>query len=61
MINDIMATPITLLRGDCLEILPTIADCSCDMALVDLPYGCLNKGNKHAACFPKQPLTRKPF
>lgn len=44
-----MTTPITLLRGDCLEILPTIADCSCDMALVDLPYGCLNKGNKHAA------------
>lgn len=39
---------VRLMRGDCLEILPTIADCSCDMALVDLPYGCLNKGNKHA-------------
>lgn len=40
---------IRLINGDCLEILPAIADCSCDMALVDLPYGCLNKGNKHAA------------
>ena len=47
---------ITLLRGDCLEILPTIADCSCDMALVDLPYGCLNKGNKHAAWDKELPL-----
>lgn len=50
------STPITLLRGDCLEILPTIADCSCDMALVDLPYGCLNKGNKHAAWDKEMPL-----
>ena len=47
---------ITLLRGDCLEILPTMADCSCDMALVDLPYGCLNKGNKHAAWDKELPL-----
>lgn len=30
---------ITLLHGDCLEILPTIADCSVDMLLTDLPYG----------------------
>lgn len=54
--NDNMTTPITLLRGDCLEILPTMADCSCDMALVDLPYGCLNKGNKHAAWDKELPL-----
>ena len=47
---------ITLLRGDCLEILPTIADCSCDMALVDLSYGCLNKSNKHAAWDKELPL-----
>lgn len=39
---------ITLLRGDCLEILPTLAGGSVDMVLTDLPYGCLNKSNKHA-------------
>lgn len=32
-------TPITLLRGDCLEILPTIADKSIDAVICDLPYG----------------------
>lgn len=47
---------ITLLRGECLEILPTIEGCSCDMALVDLPYGCLNKSNKHAAWDKELPL-----
>lgn len=47
---------IRLINGNCLEILPTIADCSCDMALVDLPYGCLNKGNKHAAWDKELPL-----
>lgn len=31
--------PITLLRGDCLEILPTIADKSVDAVICDLPYG----------------------
>ena len=30
---------MTLLLGDCLEILPTLADNSVDMVLVDLPYG----------------------
>ena len=30
---------ITLLRGDCLEILPTLADNSIDAIICDLPYG----------------------
>ena len=30
---------MTLILGDCLEILPTLADNSVDMVLVDLPYG----------------------
>lgn len=30
---------MTLLLGDCLDILPTLADHSVDMVLVDLPYG----------------------
>lgn len=30
---------INLHRGDCLDILPTLADHSVDMVLVDLPYG----------------------
>ena len=30
---------MTLLLGDCLDILPTLADNSVDMVLVDLPYG----------------------
>lgn len=47
---------IRLINGDCLEIMPAIADCSCDMALVDLPYGCLNKCNKHAAWDKELPL-----
>lgn len=47
---------ITLHHGDCKDILPQIEDRSCDMALVDLPYGCLNKGNKHAAWDKELPL-----
>lgn len=39
---------IELHHGDCLEIMPMLADGSVDMVLTDLPYGCLNKGNKHA-------------
>lgn len=39
---------IELCHGDCLDIMPTLADTSVDMVLADLPYGCLNKGNKHA-------------
>jgi site-specific DNA-methyltransferase (adenine-specific) len=30
---------MSLILGDCLEILPTLADNSVDMVLVDLPYG----------------------
>lgn len=39
---------ITLYHGDCLEVMPTLADGSVDMILVDLPYEVLNKRNKHA-------------
>ena len=31
--------PITLLRGDCLELLPALADESEDAVICDLPYG----------------------
>jgi DNA modification methylase len=30
---------VTLLQGDCLEVLPTLADGSVDMVFADLPYG----------------------
>jgi site-specific DNA-methyltransferase (adenine-specific) len=33
---------ITLLNGDCLEIMKTIDDKSIDLIICDLPYGCLN-------------------
>ena len=39
---------ITLYQGDCLDVLPTLADGSISACIADLPYGCLNKGNKHA-------------
>lgn len=39
---------ISLHHGDCLEILPMLADGSVDCVICDLPYGCLNKSNKHA-------------
>jgi len=29
---------ITMLRGDCLELMPTLPDGSIDMILTDLPY-----------------------
>lgn len=51
-----MPEQITLMNGDCLELLPGLPDCSCDMALVDLPYGCLNKSNRHAAWDKELPL-----
>jgi DNA modification methylase len=37
-----------LIQGNCLEVLPTIADGSVDLILTDLPYEVLNKGNKDA-------------
>lgn len=39
---------ITLYHGDCLDVLPTLEDSSISACIADLPYGCLNKGNKHA-------------
>lgn len=38
----------TIHRGDCLELMPHIADKSVDMVLCDLPYGVLNKNNPSA-------------
>jgi DNA modification methylase len=46
--TDCALSDIRLIHGDCLKVLPTLADGSVDMILTDLPYGCLNKGNKHA-------------
>lgn len=39
---------IELHHGDCLEVMPRLDEGSVDMVLADLPYGCLNKGNRHA-------------
>lgn len=39
---------ITMYKGDCLFVIPTLPENSVDMVLADLPYGCLNKKNKHA-------------
>ena len=39
---------ITLYHGDCLDVLPTLAGGSISVCIADLPYGCLNKSNKHA-------------
>lgn len=40
---------IHLIYGDCLVDMKNIPDKSIDCILCDLPYGQLNKGNKHAA------------
>lgn len=47
---------IRLIHGDCLEVMPTLADKSVDAIICDLPYGCLNKGNKHAQWDRELPL-----
>ena len=50
---------IQLIHGDCLIEMQNIPDKSCDLILCDLPYGQLNKGNKHAAwdvVIPFEPL-----
>lgn len=39
---------VKLILGDCLDKMKDIPDKSIDMILCDLPYGVLNKGNKHA-------------
>lgn len=46
--TDFKAGGVRLVNGDCLEILPGLADGSVDMVLADLPYACLNKSNRHA-------------
>lgn len=40
--------PITLLRGDCLELLKGIPDSSVDCVVTGPPYSVLNKSNPHA-------------
>ena len=45
---------ITLLQGDCLELLPTIQDNSIDMILADLPYQMT--ANEWDSMIPLQPL-----
>lgn len=39
MIHHVEIGDCLLLRGDCLEIMPTLVDGSVDMVLADLPYG----------------------
>ena len=43
-----MNKPDLFFKGDCLEVMKTLADESVDMILCDLPYGVLNKSNKDA-------------
>lgn len=48
-----------IMHGDCLVEMQNIPDKSVDMVLCDLPYGVLNKGNKHAkwdSVIPFEPL-----
>lgn len=48
---------LTLIQGDCLEVMKTIPDGSVDMILCDLPYGCLNKKNPGAKWDSQIPLA----
>ena len=43
-----MIEPNTIHCGDCLELMPQIADKSVDMILCDLPYQVLDKNNPNA-------------
>lgn len=47
----------TFLHGDCLDLLPTLADASVDMVLCDLPYGTTR--NKWDSVIPLEPLWRE--
>ena len=38
-----------LLKGNCLDILPTLPSSFVQLFLCDLPYGVLNKQNPHAS------------
>ena len=49
---------IQLWHGDCLELMKDIADKSVDAIICDLPYGVLNKGNKHAQWDRMLPLDK---
>ena len=40
---------ISLFKGNCFDILPTLPSSSVQLFLCDLPYGVLNKQNPHAA------------
>ena len=47
---------ISLMQGDCLELMKLIPDASIDMILCDLPYETLNRGNANASWDRKIPL-----
>ena len=54
-----MSERVQLMLGDCLQLMKQIPDGSVDMALCDLPYGVLNKGNEGAKWdseIPMEPL-----
>lgn len=40
---------ISLFKGNCFDVLPTLPSSSVQLFLCDLPYGVLNKQNPHAA------------
>jgi len=59
-----MKNPHSLHLGDCLEVLPTLMDGAASMALIDLPYGCLNRSSeagKWDCPIPLKPLWRELF
>lgn len=47
---------ISLIQGDCLELMKLIPDACIDLILCDLPYETLNRGNTNAAWDRKIPL-----
>lgn len=49
---------IELIKGDCLVEMQNIPDKSVDCVICDLPYGVLNKGNKHAQWDKMLPLDK---
>ena len=49
---------ISLMQGDCLELMKLIPDESIDMILCDLPYETLNRGNAKASWDRKIPLDK---
>ena len=54
-----MIIPNNIYLGDCLELMPEIEGKSVDLIICDLPYGVLNRKNKHAqwdSIIPFEPL-----